>query len=158
MLGSSQSRADGVLLDGRRVTGQYEPVSDAEHGDEAGYQGWFQPHPSVDPPGWVDGAPTSGHDQSCALCGSAEVALVHPLEASLVTHRQYGKGHRLPTFWALCQSCEDLYQDRADVQIVEIMKSSAGWFWDFDDDVSERIQKQIAVFRRADKGARLLDD
>lgn len=62
--------------------------------------------PSPDPPGWVDGAPTSGIGQLCAFCGTREVAWVHPLASDLVTYRVYGKGHTLPNFWALCDRCE----------------------------------------------------
>ncbi len=32
------------------------------------------PAPPTDPPGGVDGAPVSGRGQSCAFCGSDDVA------------------------------------------------------------------------------------
>jgi hypothetical protein len=137
---------------------QDEPMTERGDDDEPGYHGCYEPLAGDDPPGWVDGAPTSPLDQSCALCGSVQVVWVHPLDIALVTYREYGKGHTLPTFWTLCQRCEDLYQRPADLEIVEIMKASGGWFWESDEDVAECIQQPLAVFRRADRGGRPLGD
>jgi hypothetical protein len=79
---------------------------------------------------------------------------VHPLHADLVGYRKYGKGHTLPNFWCICQRCEDLYGAGDDEDLVDIMKASRGWYWDSDDDIEECLRKPLAVFRRADKGAR----
>jgi hypothetical protein len=111
-----------------------------------------------DPPGWVDGAPTSGIDQSCALCGSQVVSLVHPLAAERVRYRVYGKGHTLPTVWTVCDRCEALYAAGDDDALVELMKASDGWYWSTEADVDEIIRQPLAVFRNADKGARRLLD
>jgi len=111
--------------------------------------------PSPDPPGWVDGAPTSGIGQSCAFCGTRDVAWVHPLARDLLAYREYGKGHTLPTFWALCDRCERVYASGDDDAAVEVMRSYRSWVTD--EDVAECIRKPLAVFRRADLGSRRLD-
>ena len=114
--------------------------------------------PSPDPQGWVDGSPTSGRGQSCAICGSDEVTWVHPLASDLVAYRQYGKGHTVPTFWALCDRCEGIYASGDADAAVELMRSSDVWSWVPDEDVTECIRKPLEVFCRADLGARRLDD
>lgn len=111
---------------------------------------------SRDQPGWVDGAPTSRRGQSCAFCGSSDVVWVHPLAGDLVRYRQYGKGHTLPSFWALCDRCELVYASGDAEAAVEVMRSSDGWPSVTAEDVAECIRKPLAVFRRADKGARRL--
>ena len=73
----------------------------------------------------------------------------------LLAYREYGKGHTLPTFWALCDRCEGFYASGDDDATVEVMRSS--WSWVADEDVAESIRKPLAVFRRADLGARRLD-
>src|SRR3954464_14187367 len=80
---------------------------------------------SPDPQGWVDGAPTSGIGQSCAFCGTRDVAWVHPLARDLVTYPEYGKMHTLPTFWSLCDRCEEVYASGDDNAAVQLMRSSS---------------------------------
>jgi hypothetical protein len=109
------------------------------------------------PPDWVDGAPRSGIGQSCAFCGTREVAWVHPLASDLVSFRQYGKGHTLPGFWALCDRCEDIYATGDEDAAVEVMRSSDGWSMVADEHVEECVRKPLAVFRRADRGGRRFD-
>lgn len=111
---------------------------------------------SEDPPGWIDGAPTSRRGQSCAFCTSSDVAWVHPLGGDLVQYEVYGKGHTLPTFWALCDRCEEVYaSDDAEAALAVML--SGGWSWVAAEDVAECLRKPLNVFRRADKGARRLD-
>jgi hypothetical protein len=130
--------------------------------EERGYQstraGWFygDDDPPPDLPGWVDGLPTSGRDQHCAFCGSSDVKWIHPLAADRVRYREYGKGHTLPTFWTLCDRCEDLYAAGDDQAAIEVMRTSPLWNWASDEDLDERVRQPLAVFRRADKGARRL--
>jgi hypothetical protein len=119
-----------------------------------GYQGHYVSVPPKDPPGWVDGAPTSGERQHCALCRSPSVTWVHPLNPDLVTYREYGKGHTLPTYWCLCGRCEDLYQAGAEAELVAIMQDA---WQEVAEHVDECIRKPLAVFRRADRGARELE-
>ncbi len=114
-----------------------------------------RPVPSPDPPGWLDGAPTSGIGQSCAFCGTRDVAWIHRLSPELVGYRVYGKGHTLPTFWTLCDGCEQLYESGDDEAAVQVMRSS--WLPVADEDVTECIRQPLAVFRRADLGSRRLD-
>ncbi len=106
---------------------------------------------------WVDGAPTNGRGQSCVFCGTQDVAWVHPLASDLVAYREYGKGHTLPTFWAFCDRCEGIYASGDVEAAVEVMRSSDGWSWVASEDVTECIRQPLEVFRRADLGARRLD-
>jgi hypothetical protein len=127
--------------------------------NEVEHQGSYsRPLPQSEPPGWVDDAPTSGRDQSCALCGSTVVTWVHRLAADLVRYRVFGKGHTLPSFWTLCDRCEQIYASGDDESAVETMKTSDGWLWQTEEDVDELIRQPLAVFRRADKGSRRLVD
>jgi hypothetical protein len=98
----------------------------------------------------------SGIGQSCAFCGSHGVVWVHPLAEDLVGYREYGKGHTLPSFWALCERCEGVYRTGDVDAAVEVMRSSA-WSGVEDDDVAECIRKPLAVLRRADLGPRRFD-
>jgi hypothetical protein len=109
--------------------------------------------PSSDPPGWVDGAPTSRIGQSCAFCGTRNVVWVHPLARDRLTFREFGEEHTLPTFWSLCDRCEEIYAAGDDDAAVEVMRSSS-WSWVDEEDVGESIRQPLAVFRRADLGAR----
>lgn len=113
---------------------------------------------SPDPDGWVDGVPTSGRDQSCAFCGTASVAWVHPLAIDRVQYRVYGKGHTLPTFWVLCGACEAIYASENADAAVDVMRSSGHWGQVDDGDLAEQIRKPLDVFRRADLGAKPLAD
>jgi len=105
----------------------------------------------------VDGVPTSPVGQSCALCGTRGVTWVHPLHPDRVAYRQYGKGHTLPTFWALCDRCEQVYASGDDDAAIALMRASNGWDHVPDEDVEECIAQPLAVFRRSDLGARRLD-
>jgi hypothetical protein len=129
-------------------------VIESAAGNERGYQGFYRPGPRREPPGWIDGAPTDARGQSCAICGDSEGLWVHPLHADLVGYREYGKGHTLPSFWCICQRCEDLYRAGHDQDLVDIMKASPRWDLDSNDDIEECLRKPLAVFRRADKGGR----
>jgi hypothetical protein len=131
-------------------------MADGDSESRSRYHGFGTPAPRTDPAGWLDGAPTSGVDQSCALCGSGAVTWVHPLAGNLVEFRVFGKGHTLPSFWTLCDRCERLYAAGDDESAVEVMKASDGWPWSTEEDVDELIRRPLAVFRRADKGARRL--
>jgi hypothetical protein len=126
-------------------------VTDSEYG----YQGWSSLPPD-DPTGWINGVPTSGHDQSCAICGALDVVWVHPLDPERVRYREYGKGHRLPTFWCLCDPCEQLHRAGYDQNLVELMKAAPGWYWESPADIDECLRQPLAAFRRADRGARPL--
>ena len=110
----------------------------------------------ADEPGWVDGVPTSGTGQSCAFCGSAPVAWVHPLDPDLVRFRLFGDGYTLPTFWTLCEPCEAIYGSGDDEAAVTVMRSSGGWDGDADTEGAEYAGTALAAFRRADKGGRPL--
>ena len=128
----------------------------AATGDEIGRQGSGKPEVPDFPPGWVDGVPTTSWGQRCAICGTADGVWVHPIDRDLVTYRVHGKGHTLPGYWALCQRCEDLYNEGRDEDILQIMKSAPGWLWDSPSEIDELLRQPLAVFRRADLGARPL--
>lgn len=112
--------------------------------------------PAPDPPDWVDGAPTTGRDQSCAFCDDPEVGWVHPLDPDLVRYEEHGREHTLPTFWALCDRCEAIHRDGDVDRAVAVMRATA-WSWVEDDDVEESLRRPLEVFRRADRGGRRVD-
>jgi hypothetical protein len=118
------------------------------------YFGSYEALPTPDPAGWVDGAPTLSTDHSCAICGRGDVVWVHPLDAAKVRYRAWGKGHTLPTFWALCDGCEDLYRVGDDETLVARMGEGREPFID----VGEEARIPLAVFRSADRGGRRFAD
>jgi hypothetical protein len=145
-------------LDGAPGRGWLWAMRDAGSGGEERSFAFTYVGPREHPPGWVDGAPTSGRGQSCVFCGGSTVAWVHPLTSGLVRYQAYGKGPTLPTFWTLCERCEGVYRAGDDEVSVELMKVHMEGFWETDDDVEETIRKPIAVFRRADRGGRRVVD
>jgi hypothetical protein len=100
--------------------------------------------------------PTGSAGQSCAFCWSTEVPWIHPLDTELVSYRQFGKGHTLPHFWTLCDPCELLYRSGDDGAIVDVILGSERWRGTPPLDVDEEVRQPLAVFRRADRGARPL--
>lgn len=110
--------------------------------------GYLDPHH-----GWL---PSGPEDQSCAICSSAPVEWLHPLNSATGFHREYGKGQTLPSFWTLCLSCESLYRAGDNAALVAVMQRSGHWFCANDEDVEERIRKPLNVFRRSDLGGRRL--
>jgi hypothetical protein len=81
------------------------------------------------------------------------VVWVHPLATDRVQFRRFGKDDTLPSFWALCESCEQLYQDGEDDQLIALMKLAGGWIWQ-GTDVEDVLRKPVDVFREADLGRR----
>jgi hypothetical protein len=136
----------------RGSTGRADPENGAER-----FAASRPGAPPDDPPGWVDGAPTSSEGQSCAFCGQDDVTWVHPLDGERLTYRVHGKGHTLPAFWTLCDRCEQLHASEDVDAAVEVMRSSSPWSWVADEDVAECLHRPLAVFRSADRGARRLD-
>ena len=104
-----------------------------------------------DPSDWVDGAPTTGRDETCVFCGSANVTWVHPFDRSKTHYRAHGKPRTLASYWMLCQLCEQIYQTGDDDAAIEAMKNH--WVWH---DIDESLRKPLQTFRRADRGARKL--
>lgn len=101
----------------------------------------------VDPEhGWL---PTTPRDQSCAICSNRDVIWLHPLAADSIRFRVYGKTHTLPTFWTLCDSCENLYVAGKDEMLVQRMSRIHGhWFWESPQDILETIRKPPQRQRR----------
>lgn len=101
--------------------------------------------------------PVDGQDQSCAICDDHDVAWVHPLDRTQVGYRVYGKGHTLPGFWTLCERCERRYAAGLDESLVRLLLASGNLGADIaDEHVDEVVRQPLAVFRRADLGARPL--
>jgi hypothetical protein len=98
----------------------------------------------------------TGVGQVCAFCSTGDVVWAHALAEDLVAYREYGKGHTLPTSWALCDRCEAIYDSGDDDATVEVMRSSA-WSWVSDEDVAECVRQPLTVFRRADLGRQRFD-
>lgn len=108
-------------------------------------------------PGWISSIPTSGFNQSCAFCTDPKVRWVHALDPALVQYRVYGKGHTLPTFWTVCDRCETLYQAGDEEALLAAMTASPEWSrWTKPADLAEHVRQPLAVFTRADLGARAL--
>ena len=115
-------------------------------------------HPELVPD--LEGLPTSGQDQSCALCGTSDVAWAHALDPEKIAYCEYGKGHTLPAFWITCRECERLVETGADAELIERMKGSGGFRPEVEQwspaDVDEVLRKPLAVFRAADQGRQAL--
>jgi len=118
----------------------------------------FAQRPGLDA-GWLGSLPTSGAGQRCAFCDSSPVRWIQALDPALVQYRVYGKGHTLPTFWTLCDRCEQLYQAGDEETVVSVMLANSTQ-WSFRikraEDVYEHVRQPLAVFGRADLGPRAL--
>ena len=121
-----------------------------------GYQGSFSRGPRPEPDGWVDGAPTSGELEHCAMCGDKPVAWVHPFAEDSREYRLFGKGHTLPHYWMLCEWCESVSADGDDEALLRIMRPHQAFHIDGDDDPIEYLRPTLAAYRRADRGAHRL--
>jgi hypothetical protein len=99
------------------------------------------------------GLPDAGTDQRCAFCGGPDVVWIHPLATDRVQFRRFGKGDTVQSFWALCQSCEQLYEDGADDQLIALMESAGDCMWQ-GTHVEDVLHKLVDVFREADLGRR----
>jgi hypothetical protein len=121
-----------------------------------GYQGSFLRESQLEPDGWVDGAPTSGEFEHCAMCGDKPVAGVHPLAADARQYLLDGKGQTLPHYWMLCEWCESVSADGDDEALLRIMRPHQAFHIDDDDDPIGYLRPTLAAYRRADRGARRL--
>jgi hypothetical protein len=107
-----------------------------------------------DPPSG-DGLPEALPDQRCAFCGGADVAWLHPLSTDRVQFRRFGKNTTPQSFWALCESCEQLYQGGEDDQLIALMRSAGQCVWQ-GTVVEDVLRKPVDVFREADLGRRAI--
>ncbi|MHA3703177.1 hypothetical protein ACXR2U_13445 [Jatrophihabitans sp. YIM 134969] len=104
--------------------------------------------------------PRDGRDQSCAVCGVSEVAWVHPLAAAEVTYRRFERGHTLPQYWCICAGCESLHDSGDDDALATRYLETQGGDAARPPEVTaqqwrhEVAEKPVAVWRRADLGAR----
>jgi hypothetical protein len=80
---------------------------------------------------------------------------VHPLAKDRLQFRVYGNGHTLPSFWMLCERCEQVYASGDDDAALELMLTSDAWNLSAEH-VDEAIRQPLTVFRNADEGARRL--
>jgi hypothetical protein len=99
------------------------------------------------------GLPDAVAGQTCAFCGGADVVWMHPLATDRVRFRRFGKDDTPPSFWTLCESCERLYREGRDDQLIALMKVAGGWIWQ-GTDVEDVLRKPLDVFREADLGGR----
>jgi hypothetical protein len=102
-----------------------------------------------------DRLPDAVPDQRCAFCGGADVMWIHPLATDRVQFRRFGKNDTLQSFWALCQSCEQLYQRGEDDRLIALMRSAGHCVWQ-GTDVEDVLRKPVDVFREADLGRRAI--
>jgi hypothetical protein len=133
-------------------------VDSGEDSDEVVHVARVRAQKLPEPQGWIDGAPTSARDHSCAMCSAAIVEWVHPLAAEHVRFVRYGQGATWASYCTLCDPCERIYASGDDDAVVELMKASDGWLWQTAQDVEELIRNPLAALRLADKGPRRLTD
>ena len=79
------------------------------------------------------------------------VAWVHPLDSSKTSYRAWNKGWTLPTFWAVCETCESKYRAGEDEDLVRVKAAAEA---DHVSDLDEDAHTPVPVFRRADRGGR----
>lgn len=128
----------------------------AEGNDEVrGYQ-LVPSGPTPEPDGWVDGAPTSGKHEHCAMCGNEPVAWVHPFAEESRRFLRWGKGHTLPQHWILCEWCETVSAEGDDETLLSIMRNHQASTMDDSEDAVESLRQTLAAYRWADRGARRL--
>lgn len=96
------------------------------------------------------GLPTTNRDQSCAFCGRPQPRFAHRLDPRRVQFRIYDKGRTLPTFWTVCDSCEELVASGNDEALLRLMLH-----WEED---APLRQASLTAFRAADLGAVPLQD
>ncbi len=97
--------------------------------------------------------PEAVSGQTCAFCGGVNVVWMHPLATDRVQFRSFGKDDTPPSFWTLCEGCEQLYQNGEDDELIASMKLAGGWIWQ-GADVEDVLRKPVDVFRSADLGRR----
>jgi hypothetical protein len=102
-------------------------VDSGEESDEVVHVARVRAQKLPEPQGWIDGAPTSAFDHSCAMCGAAIVEWVHPLAAEHVRFVRYGKDATWASYCTLCDPCERIYASGDDEAVVELMKASDRW-------------------------------
>lgn len=120
------------------------PGTDA-HGDDE--------DPHLEDPSSQDAPPNQMVEQTCAFCGCRQVVWVHPLATDRVLFRRFGKDEAVPSFWGLCEPCEQLYQNGRDDELIALMKNAGSWVWQ-GTEVDDVLRKPVDVFREADLGRR----
>jgi ribosomal protein S14 len=96
------------------------------------------------------GLPTTNRDQSCAFCGRSRPLFVHRFHLSSIRFRAYGRGRTLPTFWTVCERCEELVINGNDEELLLLMRHQ-------EEDALLRTAT-LTAFRSADLGASRLRD
>ncbi len=76
-----------------------------------------------------DGLPSTGRQQSCAVCG-AHPFWVHPIDPRKACFDVGGKEHTLPTFWVLCAGCERHLRAKEVDVLISLHSESACDEWD----------------------------
>ena len=96
-----------------------------------------------------DGLPLTNEDQGCAFCGDQAPTWVHPLDPTKIAFRTANGTSTLPTFWTVCQRCEELVASGASDELALLS------FQHEHDSLSE-AQQVVEVFRTADLGPRAI--
>jgi hypothetical protein len=83
---------------------------------------------------------------NCAFCGRSQPRFAHRLDPRRVQFRVYDKGRTLPTFWTVCDRCEELVANGNDEELLRLMLEKH--------EVPERLVEQasLTAFRAADLG------
>lgn len=98
-----------------------------------------------------DGLPLTNEDQSCAFCDDEAPTWVHPLDEDLRAFRSEGASWSLPTFWTICQRCEELLAASQDAALARL-------FFEHEADSMDNAIRVVETFRAADLGAQPLVD
>ena len=96
-----------------------------------------------------DGLPLTNEDQSCSFCGAEAPGWVHPLDGSKTAFRVEGESWSLPTFWTVCQRCEELIAGGRNAHLAELFREHEA------DSLDEAI-RVVKTFRAADLGAQAI--
>jgi hypothetical protein len=94
-----------------------------------------------------DGLPLTNEDQFCAFCDYKAPTWVHRFDRKKTTFQTESGGSTLPTFWTVCQRCEELVDDGDDAELARLFHQQEA------DSLIDAL-RIVEVFRGADLGAR----
>lgn len=121
---------------GMRVEGFFEYSGDLEDAIRA----------DLGEPPTQDGLPLTNEDQTCSFCDDGAPTWVHPLDESKTKFETVRGNSTLPSFWTVCQRCEQLIDGGQDDELARLFQENEA------DSMREAI-RVVQVFRVADLGS-----
>lgn len=94
-----------------------------------------------------DGLPLTNEDQFCSFCDDKAPTWVHPFEENKTAFQTEWGTSTLPTFWTVCQRCEELVGEGQDAELARLFHEHEA------DSLGEAV-RVVEVFRGADLGAK----